>query len=175
MRSRRIHPARALALLALAIALAPGCSGDPGTTQPEGNPETEPGFACEYRRGACMGINGCITEGDGFANAYEHEVWCDWWDPMAAEVDSAVFFVAIRISVWGNTPAEGCSGRSSLTALIGQRFGDHWRAYSPVGYYMVHEGFGVYSCGEFLPEPIDARIVYRDGRDSTFTATPTPR
>jgi hypothetical protein len=162
-----------LALLLLAVlSAAQGCSGDSGTIRPE--PETDSGFVSEYRRGECLGVNGCVREGDGFASVYENEVWCDWWDTEAPGVDSAVFFLTIRVSVW-RTPGGLCSCDEMFTALRGERFGYHWRAYSPVGYWMFHPGLEVYSCCEFLPEPVHVRVVYEGGEDSTFTAQPTPR
>ncbi|MGD9141313.1 MAG: hypothetical protein PVJ42_07210 [bacterium] len=158
----------------LAIAFGSGCGSDSRTTEPGGGSEGGAGFTSEYRRGGYLGINGCIREGDDYASVYEYEVWCDWWSPRAADVDSAVFFLSFRITVWPS-PVDGCSVKPGVTALIGRRFGDHWRAYSAVGYYMYHPGFDTYSCGEFMPEPVHARIVYKSGGDSTFTAVPTPR
>jgi len=160
--------------LGLALALSAGCGSDSRATAPEGEDDGGAGFACEYRRGTCLGINGCIEEGDGYAGVYEYEVWCDWWDPGAAEVDSAIFFLPFRISVWP-TPVGDCSVKPGVTALIGERFGNHWRAYSAVGYHMYHVNLHTYSCGEFVPGPIHARIVYTSGKDSAFTADPIAR
>ena len=165
----------------LCVLFIVSCGGDSGTNP---QPRDPSGFTAKYKRGEYLGTNVCRREDDGvtYESVYEYKLWLDWWTDNTTGVDSVLFGVPTRGSVWDGL------GRCILDELrYGTRHGDEddgdWIDYWQGGIRSWDDAAAMYACLEIWVEvgateaqpPFYAAVFWSDGTDSMYECLPGKR